>query len=130
MGIVAAVVAAVASSGIASARITAAGITTSGVAATRIAAAGIAAAAAAVADCSAWGLFALEVDGVDDGVGALGGFDGFDEGLLAVSVDAVGEDDDGFAAGLFVHEFVGGEEEGVVEGGPPPDGGWLCESSS
>ena len=62
-------------------------------------------------------LFAFEIDGVDDGVGALGGFDGFDEGLSAAAVAAVGEDDEGFAAGLFAHELVGGEEESVVENG-------------
>ncbi len=32
-------------------------------------------------------------------------------------VDSVGEDDEGFAALLFGHELVGGEEGGVVEGG-------------
>src|SRR5438552_2861794 len=62
-------------------------------------------------------LFALEIDGIDDGVGALGSFDGFDEGLSAPAVAAIGEDDDGFAAGLLAHEFVGGEEERVVENG-------------
>ena len=62
-------------------------------------------------------LFAFEVDGVDDGVGALGGFDGLGEGLFAAVVDAVGEDDEGFAAFLLAHELVGGEEGGVVEGG-------------
>ena len=51
-------------------------------------------------------LFALEVDGVDDGIRSLGGFNRSDEGFLTVSVDSIGEDDDGFAAGLFVHQLV------------------------
>ena len=62
-------------------------------------------------------LFAFEVDGVDDGVGALGGFDGLGEGLFAAVVFSVGKEDEGFAALLFAHELVGCEEGGVVEGG-------------
>jgi len=38
---------------------------------------------------------------VDEGVGALRGFDGFGESFLAAAIDAVGEDDQGFAALLF-----------------------------
>ena len=67
---------------------------------------------------SAGCLAALEVDGVDDGVGALGGLDGGGERLLAAAVHAVGEDDDGLASGLLAHQLVAGEEERVVEGGP------------
>ena len=62
-------------------------------------------------------LFALEVDGVDDGVGSLGGFNGAGEGLFAAVVLSVGKEDEGFAALLFAHEFVGSEEGGVVECG-------------
>ena len=56
-----------------------------------------------------------EEDAVDEGVGALGGFDGFLEGLLAAVVDPVGEDDQRFAAMLFFHQLIGGEIDGVVE---------------
>jgi len=56
-----------------------------------------------------------EEDAVDEGVGALSGFDGFGERFLAAVVDAVGEDDEGFAAPLFFHQLVGGEVDGVVE---------------
>src|SRR3984885_12512494 len=62
-------------------------------------------------------LFAFEIDGIDDGVGALRGFDGFDQSLSAAAVTTIGEDDDGFAAGLLAHELVGGQKEGVVECG-------------
>ena len=44
-----------------------------------------------------------EKDAVNQGVGALGGFEGFGEGFLAAAVDAVGENDEGFAALLFFH---------------------------
>jgi hypothetical protein len=64
----------------------------------------------------AWRLLALEVDGVDDGVGALGCFECAGEALLAAAVDAIGEDDERLAALLLCHEFVGGEKGGVVEG--------------
>ena len=104
-GIVAAVVAS------ATARIAAsAGIAATApawVATARVTTAGIATAATAtVLRIVLVRLFAFEIDGVDDGVGALGGFDGFDEVLFAVAVDSVGEDDEGFATGLFAHELV------------------------
>jgi hypothetical protein len=56
-----------------------------------------------------------EEDAIDEGVGALRGFEGFGKGFLAAAIDAVGKDDEGFAALLFFHEFVGGEVDGVVE---------------
>ena len=37
--------------------------------------------------------------------------------LPAAAVASVGENDEGFAARLFAHELIGGEEEGVVENG-------------
>ena len=58
-----------------------------------------------------------EEDAVDEGVGALSSFEGFGEGFFAAAVDAVGEDDQGFAALLFFHEFAGGEVHGIVEKG-------------
>ena len=82
-------------------------------AATGVAAAGT---AAVVAEAGAV-LLALEVDGVDDGIGALGGLDGMGEGLLAGVVDAVREDDEGFAAVLLGQELIGAKEDGVVHGG-------------
>jgi acetyl esterase/lipase len=100
------------------ARVAAAGVTSSGIAASRVATARVAAAALVlVVVGSVLGLVAFEVDGVDDGVGALGGFDGADEVFAAAVVAAVGEDDEGFATLLLRHDLVGGEEEGVVEDG-------------
>lgn len=58
-----------------------------------------------------------EVDGVEDGVGFLGGFGGGGEGLLGALVDAVGEEDEDLAAGLGGEFVVGGEVDGVVEEG-------------
>jgi hypothetical protein len=115
-GIIAASIAAtrISASWVTSARVASAGIAAAGVAATRISTTGV---AATVLGAILVGLFAFEVDGVDDGVGALGGFDGFDEGLSTAAVAAVGEDDDGLATGLLAHELVGGEEEGVIENG-------------
>src|SRR5215469_5527772 len=52
---------------------------------------------------------------VEESVGALSGFDGFGEGFLAAVIDAVSEDDERLAALLFLHQFVGGEVDGVVE---------------
>ena len=49
-----------------------------------------------------------EEDAVDEGVGALRGFDGFGERFLAAVVNAVGEDDECFAALLLFHELAGG----------------------
>ena len=109
--------AATASSGVAASRISSSRIPSAGVAAAS--ATGIASPTLAVLVLieSTGGLAALEVDGVDDGVGSLGGLDGGGERLLAAAVDAVGEDDDGLSSGLLAHQLVGGEEEGVVEGG-------------
>jgi hypothetical protein len=56
-----------------------------------------------------------EENAINQGVGALRGFDGFAERFLAAAVDAVGEDDEGFTALLLFHEFVGGEVDGIVE---------------
>jgi hypothetical protein len=97
-------------------RVAAAGVT-AWIATTRIASSRVATAATLRIVIHGVVLFAFEVDGVDDGVGSLGGLDGFDEGFFALSVYAIGEDDDGFASGLFTHDLVRGEEEGVVKGG-------------
>ena len=90
-GIVASIVASAVASRIATSRVATTGITaawvaTSGIAAAGVTTTGIASAAAtwiaaatAIVGIVLVGLFAFEVDGVDDGVGALGGFDGFDE---------------------------------------------------
>ena len=56
-----------------------------------------------------------EEDAVDEAVGALGGFEGFAERFLATVVDAIGEDDERFAALLLFHQFAGGEVNGVVK---------------
>lgn len=63
------------------------------------------------------GFFAAVVDGVDRGVGTLGGLDGGADGFFAAAVVAVGEQDQGFASLLLANDFVGGEENGVVEDG-------------
>ena len=56
-------------------------------------------------------------DDVDDGVGALGGFDGGLEGFLGALVAAVGQNDEDFATGLLGELVVGGEVDGVEEKG-------------
>ena len=122
-GIVAAIVAATTAGITAATRIASAA---AGIASAWVTAAGIASAATAAVLLRGVlvTLFAFEVDGVDDGVGALAGFDGSDEVLFAVPVDSIGEDDEGFAAALLAHELVGGEKEGVVECGAAVRGGF------
>src|SRR5271170_1132812 len=90
---------------IASTRIapTAAGVATARISTPGKAAPGIPATAALRIIVLWMGLLALEINGVDDGIGSLGGFDGADEILLAVSVHSVGEDDESLAAGLLAH---------------------------
>lgn len=61
------------------------------------------------------GVLVGEENRKDGGVGALRGFDGTADGFLAAAIDSVGEDDQGFAALLLGHFFVGGEEDRVVE---------------
>ena len=56
-----------------------------------------------------------EKNAVNQGVGSQGGFDRFGEGFLAAAVDAVGQDNQGFAALLLFHQFIGSEIDGVVE---------------
>ena len=114
--VVAAVVAATSAAGVSA---TATGISPAWVASAGVSAAGIAAATTLWIVVCGMIFFSLEVDGVDDGVGALGGLDGFDEGFAATTINAVREDDDSFAAGAFAHDLVGGEEESVVKGGAP-----------
>ena len=72
---------------------------------------------AAVAVSAGRVLFAFEIDRVDDGFGALRGSDGTGHGLHAAAVFTVGEDDDGFAALLLLHEIGGGQINRVVECG-------------
>ena len=61
-------------------------------------------------------MFAVgDEDGVDDGVGLLGGLGRGLEGLLRALVLAVGEDDEDLAAGLRLQLVVRGEVDGVVE---------------
>src|SRR5271157_5263119 len=54
-------------------------------------------------------------DGVDHGVGALGRLNGALQGLLATPVNSVREHDDRFAALLLLHQFVGGQVNGIVK---------------
>ena len=56
-----------------------------------------------------------EENAVNQGIGALSGFDGLVQRFLAATVNTVGEDDERFAAWLFLHEFVGSEIDGVIE---------------
>ena len=65
-------------------------------------------------------LVAPDVDGVDDGLGLLGGLNGAVQGFLAAPILSVGQDDDGLAAGLFFGNFIAGKENRVVEFRPGP----------
>ena len=60
-------------------------------------------------------MLALVVDGVNDRVGTLRGFDGAVQRFLTAAIDAVGEDYEGLAALLLFHEFDGGEIDCVVK---------------
>src|SRR5208337_2086519 len=61
------------------------------------------------------GFFIGKQDAINEGIGALRGRDGFRQSLFAAVVDAIGEDDDGLAAWLLFHQFVGGQEDRVIE---------------
>ncbi len=54
-------------------------------------------------------------DGVNHGVGALSRLDGALQGLLAASVVSVGQNNERLAALLLLHQFIRGEEDGVVK---------------
>src|SRR5581483_6411571 len=56
-----------------------------------------------------------EQHGIHQRVAALRRFDGALQRELAALVNTVGKDDHGLAALLLLHEFVGAEEDGVVE---------------
>ena len=113
----------VATSGSSSTTATTPGIATpaTGIAATTWVTASPASAGISAPSSAAWeastslapvGMFlALEIDGINDGVGPLRFFDGSDQGFLAPVVDAIGEDDDRLATFLLGHNLVGGEEE-------------------
>ncbi len=62
-------------------------------------------------------VFVLVVDGVDDGVGALSGLDGFGKVFEAAAVAAIGEQDEGAAPLLLGDDLVGSEKDGVEESG-------------
>ncbi len=62
-------------------------------------------------------VFVGKEDAIDESVGALGGLDGFQQRFLAAAIDTVGQDDDGFAALLFFHDFVGSQPDRVVKKG-------------
>src|SRR5271166_5861946 len=63
------------------------------------------------------GLGIGEENGVHQGIGALGRFDGPVQAGFAALVDAVGEDDECFATLQFAHELVRGKKDRVVEQG-------------
>src|ERR1700722_12287041 len=54
-------------------------------------------------------------DGVDDGVRALSGRDGLRHGLFAAVIHAVRKDNQRFATLLLAHQFIGSQENRVVE---------------
>src|SRR5580692_3512506 len=60
-------------------------------------------------------VFIGKQDGVDHSVGALGGLDGALQRLFAASVIAVGKNNQRLATLLLLHQFVRGEEDGVVK---------------
>ncbi len=56
-----------------------------------------------------------EEDAVDHSVGALGGLNRALQGFLAPPVNSVRKDDERFATLLFLHQFVGGQENSIVK---------------
>ena len=60
-------------------------------------------------------LLVSKENAINQGVSPLRRFEGFGERFLAAAVDAVGKDNEGFAAPLLFHQFVGGEVNGIVE---------------
>ena len=60
-------------------------------------------------------MFIGKQDAINEGIGALRGGDGFRQSLFAAVVNAIGEYDEGLAAWLLFQQFVGGQENGVVE---------------
>src|ERR1700722_8728091 len=60
-------------------------------------------------------LFVGKQNGVDQGVGTLGGGDGIEQRFLAAAIDSVGENDDGLASLLFFHDFIRGQIDRIVE---------------
>src|SRR5580692_4268113 len=60
-------------------------------------------------------VFIGKQDGVDDGVGALGGGNGLGHGFLAAVVHTVRKKDQRLAALLLAHQFVRGQENRVIK---------------
>ena len=60
-------------------------------------------------------LFAFEIDRINDGIRALGGFDCGEQRLLAAAIDAVGENYKRLAARLLLHQLIGGEIDRVIQ---------------
>src|SRR5208283_4690263 len=59
--------------------------------------------------------FVREQDAIHEGIGALRRRDGLLQIFFAAVVHAIGENNDGFAAFLLFHQFVGGQKNRVVE---------------
>src|ERR1019366_4029788 len=74
------------------------------------------------AKAAAIALFALEIDGIDQGIGPLRRFDGFGKQRSAAVIHAIGEQDERLAALLRAHQFVAGEQDGIVHGGASAHG--------
>src|ERR1700733_12071921 len=58
-----------------------------------------------------------DIYGVNDSFGLLRRLDGAVQGLLAAPILSVGQDNDGFAAGLLLGDFIAGKKNCVVEQG-------------
>ena len=56
-----------------------------------------------------------EIDGVDNGVGTLGGLDRALQVSLAATVDAVRENNESLSTLLFFHQFIRRQKNGVVK---------------
>ena len=65
------------------------------------------------------GIVALEKDGINDCVCPLGRLNRGVESFFAPSVDSIGKKHKSFATLLFLHEFIRGEIDRVIEGGSP-----------
>src|SRR5271165_1940048 len=115
----------VSAAGVSAARIAAAMAPTTGVPSARITTARITSASTSTSTVTpagipcrvVIGLGIGEENGVHQGIGALGRFDGPVQAGFAALVDAVGEDDECFATLQFAHELVRGKKDRVVEQG-------------
>src|SRR5689334_276775 len=64
--------------------------------------------------------FAFEIDGVNESIRTLGGFNRALQRLFAAAIDAIGDNDQSFATFLLFHQFIRGKINRVIERGSAP----------